>query len=234
MVRGILGLVSLVVLVGHLSVPSTARLVAETPTAIAQAEPTLNTPLLIPPGETVYFVRPSFRDQGTLLHRRIVNQSDQPATALDDGRVLTLSVPEGSTLQAEVVYEGLYAQTVPCPTEPQSPHVARCIVFEYRATPTFVRFTTSTVPPAIEQLLLMPGCSNVVLTWPQQTPLDLVARAVSPEGALEAIWKFDAAQERFFAFSPQAHQASDLTLVDRLDAVFICVRMPGMLTRPIL
>jgi hypothetical protein len=71
-----------------------------------------------------------------------------------------------------------------------------------------------------------------VLTWPDGTSVATVAAAATPPSAVLAIWSFDAAQGRFVGFAPQAPQASDLTTVNRHDAVFICVQALGTLNRP--
>lgn len=55
-----------------------------------------------------------------------------------------------------------------------------------------------------------------------------------PADALLAIWRYDNAAQTFRAFSPQFPLASDLTTVNRLDAVFICLREVGTLVRPII
>jgi len=76
-------------------------------------------------------------------------------------------------------------------------------------------------PGGTEQLY--PGCNAVALTFPGGTASQTVAQAVSPGGLVQAIWRYNAAQQRFEAFSPAAPQASDLLSVDFLDAVWICV-----------
>ena len=89
------------------------------------------------------------------------------------------------------------------------------------------------VTPATELVPLFAGCTNVVTTWPGTTPTGTVAAAVSPPGALMSIWRYDAAARRFLGYAAHAPSVSDLTVVSRLDAVFICMTMPGTLTRPI-
>jgi len=70
---------------------------------------------------------------------------------------------------------------------------------------------------------LYPGCNAVAVTFPNATSSQTVANAVTPAGSLQAIWSYDAAQQRFTAFSPAAPQASDLLAVNFLDAVWVCV-----------
>ena len=96
-----------------------------------------------------------------------------------------------------------------------------------------VQFTIGEPAPG-EGVRLFAGCNNVSLTWPSGTPTSEVAAAVSPSGALVAVWRYDVAQGRFLGFAPQFPQASDLTTVNGLDAVFICTREPGTLTRPVI
>ena len=78
------------------------------------------------------------------------------------------------------------------------------------------------------------GCNNVALTWPPSTPISLVARAISPENALEAIWRY--VDGRYFAFAPGVPDAViDYVATSRsLEAVFICMRRAGVLNRPAL
>jgi hypothetical protein len=85
-----------------------------------------------------------------------------------------------------------------------------------------------------ESVPLATACNNVVLTWPTGTPAQEVAAAVTPAVGLVAIWRFDANTRAFEAFSPLSPRASDLTTVNRLDAVFVCMRQPGLLARPVL
>lgn len=76
------------------------------------------------------------------------------------------------------------------------------------------------------------GCSNVVLTWPDGTPLSTVVAALSTAGNLNAIWWLDAAARQFRGFSPQPGAPNDLVTVNRLQPVFICLTAPGTLNRP--
>lgn len=86
----------------------------------------------------------------------------------------------------------------------------------------------------VEQVALVVGCNNISLTWPNGTAATEVAAAVAPAAALVAIWRFDAVARRFLGFSPQFPQVSDLRTLNRLDAVFLCVRADATLTRPAL
>jgi inhibitor of cysteine peptidase len=79
-------------------------------------------------------------------------------------------------------------------------------------------------PGGIEQLY--EGCNNIALTFPDGTASQAVVQAVSPVGAVESMWRYDASQDRFLGFSPAAPQASDLLTVNFLDAVWLCVSIP--------
>ena len=82
---------------------------------------------------------------------------------------------------------------------------------------------TITLPTPGATKALYEGCNNVALTFPAGTPAQSVVSAVEPPSAVQAIWRHDAAQNRFEGFSPAAPQASDLQTVNFLDAVWICV-----------
>jgi hypothetical protein len=76
-------------------------------------------------------------------------------------------------------------------------------------------------PGGTEQLY--EGCNNISLTFPDGTASETVLQAVTPTEAVQAMWRHNAAQNRFEGFSPAAPQASDLLTVDFLDAVWLCV-----------
>jgi PKD repeat protein len=94
--------------------------------------------------------------------------------------------------------------------------------------------SVSAAPAQDERVPLPAGCSNQALTWRIGTPMETVARAVSPPGALASIFKLDAAQGRFRGFSPTAPSfANDYTMVEQnLEAVFFCMNAAGTLFRP--
>jgi len=99
--------------------------------------------------------------------------------------------------------------------------------------------TYTTVPAGgdggrTELVPLAAACNNVTLTWPNGTPASEVTAAVAPPDVLDAIWRYDVAARTFRAYSPRSSAVSDLATVDRLDAVFICMRTPGSLSRPAL
>lgn len=89
-----------------------------------------------------------------------------------------------------------------------------------------------TLPPPGTARALYDGCNNVALTFPDGTPVghpqapsttQSVVDAIEPPSALLSIWRHDGAQNRFLGFSPAAPQASDLSTVNFLDAVWVCV-----------
>ena len=123
-----------------------------------------------------------------------------------------------------------------CPTEPRAPNVALCGgFFEGRGTSLTISFSMTRMPPATEDISLAAGCTNVTLTWPEQTVAGLVARAVTPVGALEAMWWYWVGEGRFVGYAPNVpDDANDYSAtVTSLDAVFICMSGPGTLTRPV-
>jgi hypothetical protein len=76
------------------------------------------------------------------------------------------------------------------------------------------------------------GCSAVGLTFPDATAPSGVASAITPAGALESLWRLDNATGSFQAYVAAAPQASDLTSLTFLDAVFICTSGPAALAMP--
>jgi hypothetical protein len=73
---------------------------------------------------------------------------------------------------------------------------------------------------------LYPGCNLLSLTFPDGTTSEDVIDAVSPSGAVEALWRETATLDRFEGFSPAFPQASDLLTLHFLDPVWICTRTP--------
>lgn len=70
---------------------------------------------------------------------------------------------------------------------------------------------------------LYPGCNNIALSFPDGTDSQTVVQAVTPAGMVEAMWRHDAALNKFEGFSPPAPQASDLLTVNLWDAVWLCI-----------
>ena len=80
-----------------------------------------------------------------------------------------------------------------------------------------------TLPPPGATKQLYPGCNNISLTFPDGTTSQTVVQAVTPAGAVEAMWRHNAALNAFEGFSPVAPQASDLLTVNFLDSVWLCL-----------
>jgi hypothetical protein len=91
---------------------------------------------------------------------------------------------------------------------------------------------TSRAQDAQRSVNLSPGCNMVTLSFASGTQAATVAAAVSPPTALQTIWRLDNATRTFQAFMPQAPQASDLTSVNLLDAVFMCVSGAAAVAMP--
>jgi len=79
---------------------------------------------------------------------------------------------------------------------------------------------------------LSTGCSAVGLTFLDGTAPSGVAGAITPAGAFESLWRLDNATGSFQAYVAAAPQASDLTSLAFLDAVFICTVGPATLMMP--
>ena len=78
------------------------------------------------------------------------------------------------------------------------------------------------------------GCNAVGLTFsdPEGIVPSQVAGAVTPADALQSIWRLDNATGSFQVYVAAAPQASDLTSLRFLDAVFICATGPATLVMP--
>ena len=158
-----------------------------------------------------------------------------------NGAVLTVTVPPLGSGQSLTLTERA-GSAATCMHVDNQGNVLRCSVRPtVGGTEVLIGILIADPPPMpspthtpgpTETVALAAGCTNVSLTWPDGTPTGAVARAIAPPARLVAIWRYDAAQRRFLAFSPRSAQASDLPTVDRLDAVFICMDAPGTLTRP--
>jgi len=85
----------------------------------------------------------------------------------------------------------------------------------------------------MESVALAAGCNPVAATWPNGTSVATVAAAVTPPAALDAIWKFDPPTSVPLGYSPAAPpEVNDLVVVNRLDAIFVCMSEPGAIVRP--
>ncbi len=70
---------------------------------------------------------------------------------------------------------------------------------------------------------LYAGCNNIALSFPDGTACDTVVQAVTPAGVVGAMWRHNAALNKWDGFSPAAPQASDLKTVNMWDAVWLCL-----------
>jgi len=102
------------------------------------------------------------------------------------------------------------------------------------ATPTPGGPTATPTTGPLESVALVVGCNPVASTYPENTAVTTIAAAVSPSGALYSIWYLNTATGRWLAYSPYypEPQYSDLTEVDRLEVIFICVDTAGSFARP--
>ncbi len=101
-------------------------------------------------------------------------------------------------------------------------------------TPT----ATATPGPreATEDVHLRGGvCTPVFTTYPNGTPIPTIAAAVSPPGMLQVLWDFD--RGTWMGYSPLFPEVGDLTEINFLDVVFLCVGGSGpsaaIFTRPL-
>jgi hypothetical protein len=201
----------------------------------------------IPPGQTVRLPRlaaipiPTQPGEPVRYERQdvpVTNQSDQQATGTSDGRVITISIPSGFAVRAEVTVirveadgtHSILGAGTPCPSEADTPHVTLCNVQGGATRPISIQFTAARVTG----MALAAGCNNItaVLAFPQtQVPLRAgdVARATSPSDALFAIWRFDNARQRFLAWSPLPSAPNDFDTVNPLDPIWLCVRSASTL-----
>ncbi len=79
---------------------------------------------------------------------------------------------------------------------------------------------------------LSPGCNMTTLTFPEGTDAATLTTAISPPSALQTAWRLDNATGSFQAFTPQAPQASDLSSLNLLDPLFICVDAASSISMP--
>jgi len=80
-----------------------------------------------------------------------------------------------------------------------------------------------TLPAPGSTKQLYPGCNAIALTFPDGTASQTVLQAVTPPGAVQAMWRHNAALNKFEGFSSAAPQASDLLTVNFLDPVWLCL-----------
>jgi hypothetical protein len=85
-----------------------------------------------------------------------------------------------------------------------------------------------------ETVDLVAGCNPLTATWPDETAIETVSGAVVPPEALDAIWAFDPESSTWAGYSSAAPEASDLTSVNQLDAIFVCMNASGTISRPMI
>jgi hypothetical protein len=110
-----------------------------------------------------------------------------------------------------------------------------CSLDGYPNIPPATHTFTVSLTPDLETVDLVEGCNPIAATWADGTAIAAVAGAVAPAEALDAIWKFDAASSSWEGYSPTAPaDVNDLALVNRLDAIFVCVNAAATIARPVI
>lgn len=101
------------------------------------------------------------------------------------------------------------------------------------------------LPAGLLAVPLVRGCTNVVITYPDGTEIAAFLHAILPAAAptgevwtatpiLAAVCRADPTTGRFLGWSPAPAAPNDFTTVNRLEAVFLCVREAGRLVQPAL
>jgi hypothetical protein len=86
---------------------------------------------------------------------------------------------------------------------------------------------------SMETISLVAGCTNVPMTWPAGTPLEAVAAQIGPSGALDAIWRWDSTRNAYVGYSARPGAPAAYTAVQqKFEAVFVCMKSAGSLSRP--
>ncbi len=94
--------------------------------------------------------------------------------------------------------------------------------------------TTAAQSPTSETVQLDAGCNSVVLTWESGVLLRDVVAAITPANELKAIWLPVPGTDSYLSYAPDAPQmVGGLRTAGYLDTVQICMRTPGVLTRPL-
>ena len=91
--------------------------------------------------------------------------------------------------------------------------------------------TPTPLAPTLEVLPLAAGCSAATSTYPDGTPIEIIADSVRPRAVLEAFWKYERGD--WLAYSPRFLEASDFTETAFLGVVLVCVSAPGEFVRPL-
>ena len=110
-----------------------------------------------------------------------------------------------------------------------------CKLEGYPDIPPATHTFTISLTPDLETVDLVEGCNPIAATWADGTAIAVVAGAVAPAEALDAIWKFDAASSTWEGYSPSVPaDVNNLVSVDRLDAIFVCVNAAATIARPVI
>jgi len=110
-----------------------------------------------------------------------------------------------------------------------------CSLDGYPNIPPATHTFTVSLTPDLETVDLVEGCNPLAATWADGTAIAVVAGAVDPAEALDAIWSFDAASSSWDGYSPSVPaDVNDLALVNRLDAIFVCVNAVATVARPVI
>jgi hypothetical protein len=75
-------------------------------------------------------------------------------------------------------------------------------------------------------------CNPLANTYPDGTTITTIAGAVSPPGILVALWHFEGGI--WLGYPPRFPEVSDLTSMDLLDVVFVCISTAGTFSRPVI
>jgi len=82
---------------------------------------------------------------------------------------------------------------------------------------------TIALPAPGDIMPLYDGCNTVVLTFPNGTTSEAVTDTIEPAAAAGSMWRHRVAQDSYAGFSSATPQASDLSTVNFLDPVWICL-----------
>lgn len=197
----------------------------------------------VAPGGAVTFRRPS--DGATLTVA--YDAAPGPATVTYDGGTLTATVPALGAFESVELLDG-DAPEAACARVPNRRNARRCAVQPAvdGTSLTIGALYSDPVFPftprpglGLAATRLVAGCTNVVISFPDGTLVAAVARSIIAPGvplatrpAPEAVWKLDAARQRFLGWSPLPGAPSDFEQVNRFDAVFICTDQAAELVQP--
>jgi hypothetical protein len=118
---------------------------------------------------------------------------------------------------------------------PGSETTLSCSLDAYPDIPPVTHTFTVSLTPSLETVDLVEGCNPLAATWADGTPIAVVAGAVAPAEALDAIWNFDAASSTWQGYAPGVPaDVNNLVSVNRLDAIFVCVNAAATIARPVI